>query len=337
MLTRASVDRTMQRRRRLCIAMSLLLAPCTMPLATAAEFPVPGKPIRLIVGFPPGGGTDLQARELGHALARLLGSPVIVENRPGASTTIAAMEVAKSAPDGHTLLYTPASTLTQVPLTLAAVRYDSFKDFTPISMAAVGPLVLLVHTSVPAHDVKELIAYAKAAPGRLNYVSQGIGTSAHIYGDLFARQTGIDIVHVPYKGANDVANDFLSGRVQLEFASSSAAVALERSGKVRLLAVVAHERSALFPNLPTMSEQGVPGMDIDSWIGCFGPAGMAPQTVDRLNKAIGEALQAPALRKDFELGGVEARSSTPEALAATLRATYDLWSQMLRKIDFKRE
>ncbi|MDB5827593.1 MAG: tripartite tricarboxylate transporter substrate binding protein [Variovorax sp.] len=303
----------------------------------AADFPIPGKPIRLIVGFPPGGGTDLQARELGQALAQLLGAPVIVENRPGASTTIAAMEVARSPPDGHTLLYTPSSTLTQVPLTLSAVRYDSFKDFTPVSMAAVGPLVLLVHTSVPVHDVKELIAYAKAAPGRLNYVSQGIGTSAHIYGDLFARQTGIDIVHVPYKGANDVANDFLSGRVQLQFASSSAAVALEKSGKVRLLAVVARERSALFPKLPTMQEQGVPGMDIDSWIGCFGPAGMAPPTVDRLNKAIGEALRSPALRKDFELGGVEARSSTPQALADTVRATYDLWSRMLRKIDFKKE
>jgi tripartite-type tricarboxylate transporter receptor subunit TctC len=328
---------TLGGRRRLCIALSLFFAPWEIRVAMAADFPIPGKPIRLIVGFPPGGGTDLQARELGQALAQLLGAPVIVENRPGASTTIAAMEVARSPPDGHTLLYTPSSTLTQVPLTLSAVRYDSFKDFTPVSMAAVGPLVLLVHTSVPVHDVKELIAYAKAAPGRLNYVSQGIGTSAHIYGDLFARQTGIDIVHVPYKGANDVANDFLSGRVQLQFASSSAAVALEKSGKVRLLAVVARERSALFPKLPTMQEQGVPGMDIDSWIGCFGPAGMAPPTVDRLNKAIGEALRSPALRKDFELGGVEARSSTPQALADTVRATYDLWSRMLRKIDFKKE
>ena len=306
-------------------------------MALAAAFPVPDKPIRLIVGFPPGGGTDLQARELGQALARLVGATVIVENRPGASTTIAAMEVARSAPDGHTLLYTPSSTLTQVPLTLSAVRYDPFKDFTPISMAAVGPLVLVVHDSVPAHSVKELVAYAKAQPGRLNYVSQGVGTSAHIYGDLFARQTGIDIVHVPYKGANDVASDFLAGRVQMQFASSSAAVALQRSGQVRLLAVVARERSALFPDLPTMGEQGVPGMDIDSWIGCFGPAGMAPQTVDRLNHAIAEALQAPTLRMDFELGGVEARGSTPQGLADTLRATYTLWKQMLARIDFKKE
>ncbi len=327
----------MSRRRRLCIALPLLFSPWTLRIAAAADFPIPDKPIRLIVGFPPGGGTDLQARELGQALARLLGATVIVENRPGASTTIAAMEVARSAPDGHALLYTPSSTLTQVPLTLSAVRYDPFKDFTPISMAAVGPLVLVVHASVPAQSVKELVAYAKAQPGRLNYVSQGVGTSAHIYGDLFARQTGIDIVHVPYKGANDVASDFLAGRVQLQFASSSAAVALQRSGKVRLLAVVARERSALFPDLPTMGEQGVPGMDIDSWIGCFGPAGMAPGTVDRLNKAIGEALQAPTLRKDFELGGVEARGSTPQALADTLGATYGLWKQMLARIGFKKE
>lgn len=303
----------------------------------ADAFPIAGKPIRLIVGFPPGGGTDLQARALGLGLARLLAVPVFVENRAGASTTIAAMEVARSAPDGHTLLYTPSSTLTQVPLTLSAVRYDSFKDFTPISLAALGPLVLVVHSSVPAHDVKELIAYAKSKPGQLNYVSQGIGTSAHIYGDLFARQAGIDIVHVPYKGANDVAKDFIAGRVQLQFASSSAAVALEKSGQVRLLAVVAGERSPLFPGLPTMTEEGIAGMDIDSWIGCFGPAGMAPATVERLNKAIGEALQDPGLRKEFELGGVMAKSSTPQALAATLRSTYDLWSQMLQRIGFKKE
>lgn len=324
-----------QARRRLCLALPLLLAPWA--LAKADEFPIAGKPIRLIVGFPAGGGTDLQARALGQSLARLLSASVIVENRAGASTSIAAMEVARSAPDGHTLLYTPSSTLTQVPLTLSAVRYDPFKDFTPVSLAAVGPLVLVVHNSVPAHDVKELIAYAKSVPGRLNYVSQGIGNSAHIYGGLFARQAGIDIVHVPYKGANDVAKDFIAGRVQLQFASSSAAVALEKSGQVRLLAIVARERSPLFPGLPTMAEEGIEGMDIDSWIGCFGPAGIAPSTVDRLNKAIGEALREPALRKEFELGGVVAEGSTPQALAATLRSTYDLWSQMLRRIDFKKE
>jgi tripartite-type tricarboxylate transporter receptor subunit TctC len=205
-------------------------------LAAAADFPIANKPIRLVVGFPAGGGTDLQARTVAQHLAPLLGVPVIVDNRPGAGTMLAAMEVVRSAPDGHTLMYTPASTLSQLPHTLATVKYDTFKDFTPVAQGALGPLVLVLHKSIPATSVKELVTYAKAHAGQLNYVSQGVGTPAHIFGQMFARQAGIDIVHVPYKGANDVAKDFVAGRVHLQFASSSAAVALARSGEVRMIA-----------------------------------------------------------------------------------------------------
>jgi len=262
-----------------------LLALALVPFAiaaAAADFLIPGKPIRLVVGFPAGGGTDIQARQVGLQLQQLLSVPVVIDNKPGAGTMLAAMEVAKAAADGHTLLYTPASTMAQLPHTLAAVKYDVFRDFTPVALGALGPLVLVVHKSVRGNSVRELVAYAKAHPNQLNYVSQGVGTSAHVYGEIFARQSGIDIVHVPYKGANDVAKDFIAGRVQLQFASSSAAVALARTGEIRMLAVVAPRRSELFPDLPTMAEQGVGNMEIDSWIGFFGPGAGA----DRLPQGI---------------------------------------------------
>jgi tripartite-type tricarboxylate transporter receptor subunit TctC len=247
---------------------------------------------------------------------------------------LAAMEVVKSAPDGHTLLYTPSSTLAQLPHTLSAVKYDPFKDFTPISLGALGPLVLVLHKSIPAQNVRELVAYAKAHPGQINYVSQGVGTSAHMYGEIFARQAGIDIVHVPYKGANDVAKDFISGRVHMQFASSSAAVALAKSGQIRLLAVVAPKRSALFPDLPTMGEQGVSGVDIESWVGWFGPAGMQPATVAKLNEAINRVLKMPQVREQYHLGGAEAKGTSPEEFAAIVRGTYDQWGSTLQKIGF---
>ncbi len=314
-----------------------LLGLAALPLVgrvAAQDFPIAGKPIRVVVGFPAGGGTDLQARQVCEFLGPMLNVPIVVENKPGAGTMLAAMEVARAAPDGHTLLYTPSSTLAQLPHTLGAVRYDTFKDFTPITLGALGPLVLVVHKSVGVSSVRELVAYAKAHPGKLNYVSQGLGTSAHLYGEIFCKQAGIDMVHVPYKGANDVAKDFIAGRVHLQFASSSAAVALEKSGQIRLLAVVAPKRSSLFPDLPTMGEQGVSGVDIESWVGWFGPAGMAPATVARLGTAIGEVLKKSQLREQFRQGGAEPRGSTPEQFAGIVRGSYEQWGSMLQKVGF---
>ena len=326
----------MNTRQTLKALLALALLPCALA-ASAADFPIPGKPIRIVVGFPAGGGTDSQARQLGLQMQNTLGVPVLIENKPGAGTMLAGMEVAKAAPDGHTLLYTPSSTMAQLPHTLAAVKYDVFKDFTPVSLGALGPLVLVVHKSVPGNNVREMVAYAKANPGKLNYVSQGVGTSAHVYGEIFAKQSGIDIVHVPYKGANDVAKDFIAGRVQLQFASSSAAVALVKSGEIRMMGVVAPKRSSLFPELPTMTEQGVSNMDIDSWVGFFGPAGMGPQTVARLNDAVTQALKMPKVREDFRNGGAEAQSSTPEQFAAIVRDSYNQWGRVLAQIGFTKQ
>jgi tripartite-type tricarboxylate transporter receptor subunit TctC len=228
-------------------------------------------------------------------------------------------------------------TLTQLPHTLSVVKYDTFKDFTPISLGALGPLVLVLHKSIPAQSVRELVAYAKANPGAINYVSQGVGTSAHMYGDIFAKKAGIDIVHVPYKGANDVAKDFIAGRVHMQFASSSAAVALAKSGEIRMLAVVAPNRSSLFPDLPTMGQEGVSGVDIESWVGYFGPAGMPAPVVARLNAAINEALKMPKVREDYRQGGAEAKGSTPEEFAAIVRNTYDQWGRTLQQVGFTKQ
>jgi tripartite-type tricarboxylate transporter receptor subunit TctC len=318
----------------LIAAPPLLAAPLQ---AAAADFPIANKPIRLVVGFPAGGGTDLQARTVAQHLAPLLGVPVIVDNRPGAGTMLAAMEVVRSAPDGHTLMYTPASTLSQLPHTLATVKYDTFKDFTPVAQGALGPLVLVLHKSIPATSVKELVTYAKAHAGQLNYVSQGVGTPAHIFGQMFARQAGIDIVHVPYKGANDVAKDFVAGRVHLQFASSSAAVALARSGEVRMIAAVAPRRSALFPDLPTMSEQGISGVDIESWIGFVGPAGLEPKTTARLAEAIAQVLAMPKVRDEFRSGGVDAAWLGPQDFARAIRESYQLWEKALAGINYTKE
>jgi tripartite-type tricarboxylate transporter receptor subunit TctC len=305
--------------------------------AAAADFPIPNKPVKLVVGFPAGGGTDTQARLVAQHLAPLLGVPVIVENRPGAGTMLAATEVARAAADGHTLLYTPASTLSQLPHTLSAVKYDTFKDFTPVAQGALGPLVLVVHKSVPATNVRDLVAHAKANPGKLNYVSQGVGTPAHIFGQVFARQAGIDMVHVPYKGANDVAKDFIAGRVHLQFASSSAAVSLVKSGEIRMVAAVAPKRSALFPDLPTMSEQGIAGVDIESWIGFVGPAGMDPKVTSKLSEAIAQVLAMPKVRDDFRAGGVEAKWLGPQDFAGAIRNSYQLWEKALAAINFQKE
>ncbi len=304
----------------------------------AAEFPVPGKPIRILVGFPPGGGTDIQARQIAQQLTTVLGGvPVVVENRPGAGTLLAANELIKTIPDGHSLLYTPASTLSQLPHTLLAAKYDTLKNFTPVAQGAVGPLVLVVHKSIPVNTVSELVAYAKSNPGKLNYVSQGMGTSAHIYGQMFARQAGIDIVHVPYKGANDVAKDFIAGRVHLQFASSSAAVALAKSGELRLLALVAPQRSSLFPELPTMGEQGIKGIDIESWIGFVGPAGIPPATVHRLSEAFAQILKTPSIQEAFRAGGVEAKWAGPDEFSMIIRNSYRQWGQTLGELGYKKE
>jgi tripartite-type tricarboxylate transporter receptor subunit TctC len=316
------------------IAVLLLALLGVAPLG-AAPFPIPGKPVRIVVGFAPGGGTDIMARQLAPRLAEVLGVPVLVENRPGASTALGAVEVARSAPDGHTLLYTFNGTFTQNPHTIASLPYDAQRDFTPISLAARGPLVLVAHPSLPVQDVRGLVDYARANPGTLSYASFGIGTSSHLFGDLLARQAGIALLHVPYKGSGDAAKDLLAGRVQLMFDSATVALPQVKAGRLRALAVVAERRSPFLPDVPTFNEQGIAGIDLTGWLGFWGPAGMPPDVVAALNAAIGKVLAMPDLREQFAQGAYEAAPSTPAELDALVRDVSERWARVVRELGVK--
>ena len=241
--------------------------------AAAQGFPVPGKPVRVLVGFAPGGGTDIQARIVQPKLAEALGVPVVIENKPGAGTALAAAEVARAAPDGHTILYTFNGTFAQLPFT-QQVPYDAFKDFTPISLGARGSQLLVVHTSIPVKSIAELRAWGRAHPRELNIASFGTGTSSHIFAELLMRQLDVDMVHVPYKGAGDAAKDLLAGRVQLMFDAATTAIQNIHSGKLRALGVTADTRSIVLPDVPTIAEAAVPGYEAASWLFIAAPAAL---------------------------------------------------------------
>ena len=305
--------------------------------AWAQSFPAPGRTVRVIIGFPPGGGTDIQARLVAPKFSEALGVPVVVENKPGASTMLAAADVARSAPDGYTILYTFSGAFAQNPHTFAKIPYDPFKDFTPISQGARGPLLLVAHPSLPANNVRELIAYAKANPGLLNYASFGSGTSAHINGEMLRLQAGINIVHVPYKGGADAMKDLMTGRVHIMFDTAATGIAYAKSGKLKILGVVAESRVPMLPDVPTITEQGVPGIDILGWLGFFGPANMPADVVRTLNAALVKALGSPEVREAFLKGGYEAISSTPAGLAAVVKDSYDRWGKVVKQIGLKVE
>ena len=324
--------RTLARLLALAAAAPALACLASAAWAAGAAFPVDGKPVRIVVGFTAGGGTDAQARIVARHLGEVLGTAVLVDNRPGASTMLAASEVARALPDGHTLLYAPSSTMAQNPHTFAKVPYDPFKDFTPISLGGRGPLVLSISSAVPVANVAELVAYVKARPGQTSYASFGAGTSSHIYGEAFVRKAGIDSVHVPYKGGSDAAKDLMAGRVPFMFDSASSAVIAATSGKVRILAVAAEQRIPALPDVPTLSEQGFTGLDLPSWLGFYGPAGMAAPTVQRLNAALTQVLALPEVRKFYRDGGYEAGANSPEAFAQLTRRTYEQWGAMVRQV-----
>lgn len=307
------------------------------PLAQAQEFPIKGKPIRILVPFTAGGGTDGQARIVALRLADLLGATVVVDNKPGASTMLAAMEVARAAPDGHTMLYAPSSTMAQNPHTLAQVPYDPFKDFTAISLGARGPLVLMTSSAVPANNVAELVAYIKAHPGKVSYASFGTGTSSHIYGEVFVKKTGTDAVHVPYKGGSDAAKDLIGGRVQYMFDSASSAIITASTGKAKIIGVAAASRIEALPDVPTMTEAGVPGLDLPSWLGFYGPAKMPAPVLHALNAALAQVLAMPQVKEFYGKGGYEAGSSTPEEFAKLTRATYDRWGILVQQIGLTKQ
>ncbi len=302
----------------------------------AQTFPQPGKPIRVLVGFAAGGGTDIQARNVAPQPADALGTNVLVQNKPGAGTSIAAAEVARSAPDGHTLLYSFNGAFAQVPFTLAGgVPYDPVKDFTPISLGSQGSQILVLHSSVPATNVRELLAWAKDNPGKLNIASFGTGTSSHLFAEMFMRQSGVPMVHVPYKGTGDAVKDLLAGRVQIMFDAGTSAIANAATGRLRMIGVVGEKRSPFTPNVPTMTEQGIVGIDLVGWLGWFGPANLPPEVTRKLNAAFVKSLADPSVKAAIEKGGYESVSSTPDELGAMVRRDIGRWSKIIKDIGFK--
>lgn len=298
-------------------AMSGIAAAQSPVISPPQAYPV--KPLRIVVGFPPGGSTDVIARLVGARLADMFNQSVVVENRSGASTAIAAERVATSPPDGYTMLLVAASTTSQSALRRKSLPYDLERDFAFISLVAVGPFVLVVHPSVPAHSAKELIALTRARPGKLNYGSPGVGSVNHLAAELFRIRAGIKMVHVPYKGSAEATVANASGEIDLSFPSVPAGLPLIESRKVRALAVTGAKRTGVLPNVPTIGEVALPGYEYTGALGLSAPAATPKDVIARLNAAIVKIVNTPEMREAIAKHGFEAQSNTPEQYTAFIR------------------
>jgi tripartite-type tricarboxylate transporter receptor subunit TctC len=305
------------------------LAVIALPLAggDARAQRFPERPLKLVVGFAPGGPADALARITGQVLSESLGQPVIVENRPGAGGTIAATAVARAAPDGYTLLVGATSDVIN-PLARKDVRYSLEADFAPVALIASSPNVLVVHPSVPAGSVQELVAYARAHPGALNYGSAGVGTLSHLAGAFVAATAQLQVVHIPYKGTAAAQVDLLSGRLQFMFDSMLSALANAKAGKVKALAVTSPQRWPNAPLLPTMAESGFPGFDMMAWFGLLAPADTPPWIVARLSDVVLKGLQAGAPRQRIRGIGGEPGRLSPAEFGQYIRAENAHWSKI---------
>jgi tripartite-type tricarboxylate transporter receptor subunit TctC len=286
--------------------------------------------------FPPGAVVDTLCRTLGAPMGELLGQPVVVENRVGAGGNIGMDLVAKAPADGYTIGMGSIGTHGINPSVYAKMPFDPVRDFVPITFVASNINVLVVNPAVPARNVQELISYAKANPGKLAFGSAGVGTSQHLAGELFKQVTGIEMSHVPYKGAGPAVSDLIAGQIPLMFADISAALAHVRSGRLRALGVTTRERTPLL-DVPTVIEQGVPDFDVNAWFGLFAPAGTAPEIVARLNGAAVKALEAPATRERLLSLGLNPAPDTPQEFARFIRGELERWAKVARAVNIRAE
>ncbi|NYE26257.1 Bug family tripartite tricarboxylate transporter substrate binding protein [Pigmentiphaga litoralis] len=323
------------------VALALPLAALPLaaltPAAQAQPAAFPSKPIRLVCAHAAGGAADQLSRIVSQQLSTTLGQPVVVENRPGASTMIAAEQVARSPADGYTLLMATVTTLSINPALYAKMRYDPIKDFAPISIVASTPFFLGVNAALPITSVRELVAAAKAAPGGLNYGSSGQGTSSHLAGELFTSMSNTQMVHVPYKATATRNTDLSAGSIQVVFGNDLLEFA--KTGKVRILGVTSAQRLSGYPDIPTVAEAGgMPGYDASVWYGLVAPAGTPPAIVAKINDALRTAVADPAVRQQImsTLGG-DAVGSTPEAFASMIKSDRDKWTQVITRAHIKAE
>jgi len=309
----------MQVQHRIGLGSFTILALCSHPGSfEAAAQAYPTKPIRIVVGFPAGSGTDFIARTVGQRLSSALGQPVVIENRTGAAGSIATGFVAAAAPDGYTLLQVTAAETAQ-PALRAKMPYSLERDFAPISLAATGTFVLVVHPSVPARDVKQLIALARSQPGKLNFGSSGPGSSPHLAAAMLQQMANVKIVEVPYKGATEAVTATVTGEVGFSFPSITAALPLLDANRVRALAVTSAKRASLLPNLPTISEAALPGFDRSTWHGLIAPAGVPREIITQLNALVVKIVATPEMRELFNRQGLEPQTNTPEQFAALIK------------------
>ncbi len=313
--------------RRFPIAWLLALA-LAAPGGAALAQPYPNKPIRFVVGFPPGGGTDIMARLLAAKLPEFLGQPIVVENRPGASTNIATEHVVRSAPDGYTILVTTA-TMTMNSSFYKKLPFDVLRDLAPVSIFSDSPNVLAVRAGLAAKDVGEVVALARAKPGVLNYSSAGTGTTQHMTGELFKLRTGTDIVHVPFKGTGPSLTTLIAGDVDMTFANIPAILPQVRAGRLRALAVAGDKRSDLMPEVPTMKEAGVDGVEVTIWYGVLAPAATPREVIDTLAAAVIKAARSPDIRSRLLEQGAEPIGNTPEEFARQLREEIARWNKVV--------
>jgi tripartite-type tricarboxylate transporter receptor subunit TctC len=311
----------------------LVLLLSTFALSALAQGDYPNKPIRMIVGFAPGGGTDIMARVVATRMSLDLPYPVIVENRPGNSGIVGAVAVTKAPPDGYTLMMGVMSLNTIQPNLVRNVGFDPIKDFAPVDLVASVPHFILVPPSLGVDSVAELIAYAKANPGKISYPSAGTGTSTHLAGEMFRLQAGnLNIVHIPYKSAGQSMPDLIAGRVQIGFETLPTTAAYVKAGKLKALAVTSPKRLADFPNVPTMAEVGLPHYRLRTWYGVFAPGGTPPAIVNRLHAEIAHAIQSPETRaKLVEMGVDDSVTPTPEDFAAMVRSELDYFAKIVKE------
>ncbi len=323
---------------RLAVVLAGLLTFAACPaFAGVAVAGYPDRPITIVVGFPPGGASDIMARVLTAKLGSLLGQPFVVDNRPGAAGNVAGEYVAHAAPDGYTLLLGNNAILATNVSLYSKIGFDPEKDFAPISLIGTQANVLVVNNDVKAHSLAELIALAKANPGKLNFASSGYGLAAHLAGELFKAQAHIDIVHVPYKGSAPALEDVIAGQDQMMFATTSGVMGFLENGQVRPLAVTTLKRTPILPDIPTMDEAGLPGFEATTWHGLVAPAGTPPQIIAALNKAISETLKDPDMKHKLAGLGIDIAPDTPEQFAAYIKMEIPKWAAVIKASGAKME
>lgn len=305
--------------------------------ASAGAQTFPSKPMTLIVPFPPGAATDVFGRAAGKRMGELLGQQVVVLNRDGASGLIGTEQVARAAPDGYTLLWGSSGPLAISPVWTEKMPYEPLRDFAPVSLFAKIPYLLLLHPSVPAKNVKELVALAKAQPGKLNFASSGVGGTAHLAAELFMSLTGIRSTHVPYRGTSLFVTELIAGQVEWAFAGPTTALPPVNSGRLRALGISSTKRSELFPNVPTIAEAGVPGYEFTQWYGLLVPAKTPREIVNTLNAALLKAMDDPEVKKRIAYEGGAASQGTPEEFTAFLKRELASNAKMIKDAGLKRE